>query len=117
MMDNGRTRAKYLHPNDARYNVLFFKNLIDKYNRAVQYKVVVPGNLQCDAPMHLRVLSQQVRPKLIEIKAGTPAATKVKGYTFDFEAVAPRELLQVGYLGGFGGQSAMGFGACKILKS
>lgn len=115
--EKGSTQAKYLHPHDDRYETLFFKNLQDKYQSAVQHQIIEPAtDAVQDAPTQLRVLGNKVRSKLVEIKAGTAAATKVKGYMFDFELTAPVALLRVGYLGGFGAQSAMGFGACKILS-
>lgn len=117
MTEQGNTRAKYLHPHDDRYETLFFKNLLDKYERAVQHQVIKPATESVqDAPMQLRVLGNKVRSKLVEIKTGTAAATKVRGYMFDFELTAPITLLRVGYLGGFGAQSAMGFGSCKIVE-
>jgi CRISPR-associated endoribonuclease Cas6 len=114
--EKGSTQAKYLHPHDDRYETLFFKNLQDKYQSAVQHQIIAPATEAVqDAPMQLQVLGNKMRSKLVEIKAGTAAATKVRGYMFDFELTAPVALLRVGYLGGFGAQSAMGFGACKIV--
>lgn len=116
-LPNGRTQANYLHPEDAIYESLFFKNLCDKYAGAVQHQVIAAdANYKDASAMHFRVLGSRIRSKLVTIKAGTPAQTKVRGYMFDFEVTAPQVLLRVGYLGGFGGQSAMGFGACKILR-
>ncbi len=115
--DRGKTQAKYLHPHDEHYEALFFKNLLDKYQSAVHHQIITPAAAPLAAkPMQLRVLGQKVRSKLVEIKANTAAATKVRGYLFDFEVMAPQALLKVGYLGGFGGQGAMGFGAVKALK-
>lgn len=116
-LPNGRTQANYLHPEDKLYEFLFFKNLRDKYTGAVQHQVIAADASYKDtSPMYFRVLGSRIRSKLVTIKAGTPAQTKVRGYLYDFEVTAPQALLRVGYLGGFGGQSAMGFGACKILK-
>jgi CRISPR-associated endoribonuclease Cas6 len=113
----GKTKANYLHPHDKAYEALFFKNLHDKYQSAVQHQLIAPATTPpANAPMQLQILDGKVRSKLVEIKTGTPAATKVRGYLFDFELTAPKELLKVGYLAGFGAQSSMGFGACKILK-
>lgn len=115
--DQGKTQAKYLHPHNERYEALFFKTLLDKHQSAVHHQFIAPATAPLAAkPMQLRVLGQKVRSKLIEIKAGTAAATKVRGYLFDFEVTAPNELLKVGLLAGFGAQSSMGFGTCKILR-
>ncbi|HAS43876.1 MAG TPA: CRISPR-associated endoribonuclease Cas6 [Microscillaceae bacterium] len=115
--DRGKTQAKYLHPHDERYEALFFKNLLDKHQSAVHHQISAPAAAPLAAqPMQLRVLGQKVRSKLVEIKANTAAATKVRGYLFDFEVTAPKELLKIGLLAGFGGQSSMGFGTCKMLK-
>ncbi|WP_299456451.1 CRISPR-associated endoribonuclease Cas6 [uncultured Microscilla sp.] len=117
--DQGNTQAKYLPPTHNQYEALFFKNLLAKYKSALQHQVIVasPGsNCTPTTPMHFKLLDSRVRSKLIEIKTGKASATKVRGYLFDFELTAPQDLLKVGYLSGFGGQSAMGFGACKILK-
>ena len=59
---------------------------------------------------------QPPKSKLITIKSGTAAQTKVKGWVFDFELDAPRELVEVGILAGFGKENAQGFGCGELVQ-
>lgn len=102
---NGKLTSQYLSPDDAGYEKRFFDNLREKYQSANEGLAAPAGNCK------LTVLSTP-KSKLITVKQGTPAETKVRGYNFDFEIQAPKELIEVGYFAGFGSMnssSGMGF--------
>lgn len=97
----------YLPPDDPDFGRLLFSNLLEKYRAATR---VEPPSWWEASRFVFRPVGQAPRSKLVTIKAGTPAQTRVRGYLFDFEVDAPRELVEVGLLAGFGRENALGFG-------
>ncbi len=113
---NGKSMPQYLSPEDLGYNDLFFNNLINKY------KSTLPEMSQDYAPdfgqehtFDLRILSRQVRKRLVTLKSHTNNPIKIRGYAYDFEIIAPPELIKCGYYAGFGEKTASGFGFCRVL--
>ena len=107
-----REHATYLSPQADSYVNLLLKNLLRK-----QCALTPAGDSEFEAvttvdfPHDFKILSQP-RSKLISIKG-----TQIRGYLFDFELMAPKELIQVGYFGGMGEKnSSLGFGMVKILE-
>lgn len=109
---NGKLTSQYLSPEDNGYEQRFFDNLREKYLSANEGAQKLTGNCK------LTVLHTP-KSKLIIIKQGTPSESKVRGYNYDFEIEAPKELMEVGYYAGFGEKNSMGFGCieCVPLKS
>ena len=107
----GRKKANgnddYLHPGDQDFAPLFWENLLSKYHAATGQE---PPSWWDKSRFILRVVGLEPKSKLVVIKADTLAQTKVKGYVFDFEVDAPRELVEVGLLAGWGRMNAEGFG-------
>lgn len=101
--------ASYLSPTDAHYSDLFFNNLINKYQAAKPAAAFDTGNLS------FRLLTDRPKSRLIHIKSASKAATKIRGFSFDFELTAPVELLEFGYAAGFGEKNAVGFGCVRVL--
>jgi CRISPR-associated endoribonuclease Cas6 len=112
---DGKLRHNYLHPADEHYTHYFFKNLLDKHEAAVRHSLAEP--VHREAPLRFRLLSEKPKMRDVRIRAFTPAETKVIGYLYDFELQAPRELVRVGLLAGFGGENALGFGATRVVRS
>lgn len=102
----GYANEQYRSPLDPGYKDLFFANLLNKYESARQHGLVDPLPM---GPRHFRLLNNP-QSKLIIIKAGTPAETKVRGFEFEFEMEAPEALVRFGYYAGFGEDNAQGFG-------
>ncbi len=100
---NGKLTSQYLNPDDMGYEKRFFDNLREKYQSANEGLTAPKGNCK------LTVLNTP-KSKLITIKQGTIAETKVRGYQYDFEIQAPKELIEVGYYAGFGEKNSMGMG-------
>lgn len=109
---NERGNADYLSPFDEDYAFLFFNNLLEKYKSTGKSASLEWQNF----PSKLTILTEKPASKLITIKGNSEAETKVKGYIFDFELVAPIALIELGIMAGFGNENAMGFGCCGILK-
>ena len=104
----------YLHPDDEDYAHYLLRNLLDKQKAAFTHGLVA-GNLT-NLDFNFRLLSKP-KSSLIKIKAHTPAETEIKGYRVDFELEGDAELLRLGYLAGFGGENAMGFGCVRVLEN
>lgn len=103
---------EYLHPGDPDFGQLLFGNLLDKYQAATG--APPPGWWDTTRFEFRPVESREPRSRLITIKSGTLAQTKVKGWMFDFDIDAPRELVEVGVLAGFGRMNSEGFGCGEI---
>ncbi|MEZ4777043.1 MAG: CRISPR-associated endoribonuclease Cas6 [Bacteroidia bacterium] len=110
---DGKLWQKYLSPQDEDYAKYFFSNLLEKHEIAHHHGLVEP--IPANPELKFRLLSAKPKKNGIRIKAHTPEETKVIGYIFDFEVIAPAELLRVGMLAGFGGENALGFGAVKVI--
>lgn len=109
--------STYLAPTEAGYEQIFRNNLLSKYEA---YQQLVNPNEISQLPetaISFKLLpSTTLRSKLITVKPKLPKPIKVKGYMFDFEITAPLEVLKVGFFGGWGSNSALGFGLTKFLR-
>lgn len=108
----------YLSPNDEGFSEFFARNLIDKF-RTLQgttgmqmddtfAKNIVKFNLLSDP--------QRIKMRGFTVKEGKVGhQTKAIGYiNFNFAVTAPAQLLEIGYLGGFGKESSMGCGCVDV---
>ncbi|MCS7028106.1 MAG: CRISPR-associated endoribonuclease Cas6 [Bacteroidia bacterium] len=109
---NEQGHKDYLHPLDKPFKELLLRNLIEKYKAADKE---IPLHWQ-NYPFVLEVDKKNIRSKLITIKQGTPQATHVRGYLFEFLLQAPKELLEIGLSAGFGNENAQGFGMCEVVE-
>ena len=104
--------AHYASPEEAGYAGFLLQNLLRK-QRALTPQLVGEdtSQLDLDFPYSFRLLSKP-KSKLLTIKG-----ISIRGYLFDFELMAEKELMELGYFGGFGGKnSSSGMGMVKILK-
>jgi len=103
----------YLHPEDPDFGKFLFVNLLDKYAAATGQ----PAPVWWDSSrFSFRVVGLELRSQLIKIKSDTTAQTRVKGYRFEFELDAPRELVELGLLAGFGKMNGEGFGCGEVVE-
>ncbi len=105
---------EYLHPDDPDFGRLLFINLLDKYVAATGQ---APPSWWDMGRFLFRPVGAAPKSKLITIKSGTAAQTKVKGWMFDFAVDAPRELLETGLLAGWGRMNGEGFGCGEIIPA
>ena len=110
---------QYLSPSDEAFARSFAVNLWDKY-RSLQAEPVM--QLGFEAALHLvkfELLSEPDRIKkrgFLAKEGKENLQTKVIGYhNFTFKVTAPPELLEVGYLGGFGKYCSMGCGCADVV--
>lgn len=111
---------QYLSPADDAYGRFFAVNLVDKY-RSVQNQSM----MEFDAEAAQRLVKfelvsppERIKKRGFLVKEGKDTTeTKVIGYlNFTFALTAPAELLEVGYLGGFGKYNAVGCGCCEVVN-
>ncbi|TAE68702.1 MAG: CRISPR-associated endoribonuclease Cas6 [Bacteroidetes bacterium] len=103
---------EYLSPEHEDYEGLFMQNLLEKYKSTGKS---IPLSWQ-NFPFKLTILGEKLPvSKLITIKAESEAETKVRGFLFDFELIAPIEIIELGIMAGFGTENAMGFGCCNLI--
>lgn len=105
---------EYLHPDDPDFGKLLFINLLDKYAAATGQ---APPSWWDVERFRFRPVGVPPKSKLITIKSGTTAQTRVKGWLFDFEVDAPKELLETGLLAGWGRMNGEGFGCGEIAPA
>lgn len=102
----------YLHPDDSDFSKLLFINLLDKYVAATGQ---TPPVWWDTTRFQFRPVGAPPRSRLVTIKSGTTAQTKVRGWLFDFEIDAPKELIEIGLLAGWGRMNAEGFGCGEMV--
>lgn len=108
----GKLSHEYLHPQNGDFSYYFQQNLLQKYDTICKHNLI--ESLDRTPSVGFNLLSSHPKKRGILVKAHTPAETKVIGYLFDFEIFAPKELIELGILAGFGGQNALGFGATEV---
>jgi CRISPR-associated endoribonuclease Cas6 len=111
-MDGG---IDYLAPEHPDFGELLIQNLISKYMAIVQNAPTLAEEAMQDITPQFKLLDTKTpKSRLVTIKADKASETRVKGfYNFDFELTAPRILLEIGLLAGFGKHNAEGFGSCE----
>ncbi|MCS7035746.1 MAG: CRISPR-associated endoribonuclease Cas6 [Saprospiraceae bacterium] len=106
---------EYLAPDDPDFGGLMLQNLLDKYQAFTKADI---SKLWPLTSLRFRLCTdRQPRSKLVTLKQGTPQQTRVRGWMMDFEITAPRELIAVGMLAGWGRANSQGFGYGDILPS
>lgn len=109
--ENGR--IKYLSPTDPLFAKGIWKGLLARYESI--HGTPYPGgnNLTMEFAVDE---TKKVKSKMITIKAGTPAETKVRGYLFSFRMKIPEDLMKRAIEGGIGEQCSQGFGFIKQIE-
>lgn len=105
---------QYLHPADEAFGPLLLGNLIDKYRSVAAVNTLIPDWQAMGYT--LLTPAGKIKSRLVTIKEGSPAETKVRGwYGFDMELRGPAAVLEVGLLAGVGRYNAEGFGCVGVL--
>lgn len=107
-----RKHAHYASPEEDGYAELFLQNLLRKQKALLpQLAGEESGRLDMDFPYSFNLLSKP-KSKLLTIKG-----ISVRGFLFDFELTATKELMEIGFFGGFGEKnSSGGMGMVNVLK-
>ena len=112
---------QYLNPTDDAFARFFALNLYDRYSSLQGEMGMKIDAFTAQNIVKFRLLSapERIKKRGFTIKEGKEKSeTKVIGYyNFTFEITAPAEMIEVGFLGGFGKECAMGCGATDILNT
>lgn len=109
----GSDTDTYLHPTDPPFGPLLYRNLVGKY---LSVAGALPPEWTPDQFLYRPLPEREARSKLIHLKVDKKEHTQVRGWLFDFELNAPRPLLELGLLAGFGKGNAQGFGFGEIFQ-
>lgn len=112
---NERGHYDYRSPEDADFAECLYYNWMEKC-AAVGLPVVV-GEEEPDVSIEVLLFKHPPQQRLITIKSGTEAETKIRGYTkFRLRVAAPVEMLEVPLGAGLGLYNAQGMGCCGVVN-
>ena len=113
---NERGNYDYVSPADADFADLVINNLIDKYAATIETGDQELQNLRSTVAVQPVFFNLPARRRLLTIKAGTAAETKVRGYDkFRLRIHAPADLIAMALNTGIGTHNAMGMGCVEVV--
>ena len=112
--EEGKKHETYISPEHPQYKMLFLKNLVDKYQALCLQMGADFMEIQTNE-LDFKCLTKEPKSRKQTIKAHTKAETQVRGFMFDFEIAAPRDLIEIGLNSGFGSMNALGFGCGEVM--
>jgi CRISPR-associated endoribonuclease Cas6 len=121
-MVTGRKNAKgnydYLSPEDEDFIPMLKRNIMEKYDSVHELTDKEYQLLHDQISLETIFFSHPPRSRLITIKAGTEAETKVRGFDkFRLRVKAPEEILELILNSGCGIYNAMGMGCVGVVEN
>jgi CRISPR-associated endoribonuclease Cas6 len=114
---NERGYYDYRSPYDPNFNKCLIYNLIQKHKGINQTSESQLQQLQKQTKMHVRLFPQPPQQRLITIKQGTEAETRIRGYTkFQLQTTAPVNILELALNAGLGLYNSQGMGCMEIAE-
>jgi len=110
----GKQNEQYVLPIHSDYKRVFLHNLIEKY-AAIGKKEIKLDDLDFKVLRLHKNKKGNTKTAKQDIKAFTKEKTEVKGYFYDFELTAPREIIEIGLNAGFGSMNSLGFGFGEVV--
>ncbi len=111
---NKRGHYDYRSPEDEDFAECLYYNLIEKCAAAGIDEAILDKKIWIE----VRPFSHPPQQRLITIKSGTTAETKIRGYTkFRLAISAPEEVLEVALGAGMGLHNAQGMGCVGMIES
>lgn len=111
---NNRGNVDFLPPDYPEYKDRFLHTLLTKYVQVLNETRETPG-VFLQGEMNFCVnRRKKIRSRLITIKAHTPYEAQIRGFLFEFDLTAPKDIIELGLLAGFGEKNRLGFGACDM---
>ena len=108
---NERGHYDYRSPEDADFVDCIIYNWLEKWGSVHDASDADIAALRNAVAVQVHLLKHPPQQRLITIKAGTAAETKVRGYTkFTLGVTAPKALLELALGAGLGLHNAQGFG-------
>lgn len=113
---NDRGNDDYLSPEDEDFIPLLKQNLAEKLAAAFDPETARQETVH--KPFIIRSCgSEKLRSRLVTIRAGKDAETKVRGFLgFKLEMEASGKVINMALDAGLGGMNAMGFGCAEIIS-
>jgi CRISPR-associated endoribonuclease Cas6 len=99
---------QYVSPLHPEYKKIFLNNLLDKYRAISNIKINTDD-------WDFTVLKLYPKTSMQTIKAFTSEETRVRGYNYEFELTAPKEIIEIGLNAGFGSMNSVGFGFGEMV--
>ena len=113
----GLSCHEFIATSEEDYHQYFIQNLLNKYNVARKHGLV-EGKEVGASEINLNINNPTAaKRKLQKLMMGKKGETNIIGYQYQFQLSAPPAVLQTGYLGGWGGKNAQGFGMSKVLDT
>ncbi len=113
---NNRGHYDYRSPEDADFGDCLLYNWLEKWGAVHDASEGDMEELRKNIFIQVQLLKYAPQQRLITIKAGTAAETKVRGYTkFRLVVKAPRALLELALGAGLGLHNAQGFGCVGFV--
>src|SRR6185312_545481 len=112
-LKNDKGHYTFLSPEDARFEEMLFKNWEEKCKAIFEKEEV--ANLMADALIQVLFFKNPPKSRLITIKAGTAAETKIRGFiNFEINIKGKAEAIQLLLNSGAGLYNAQGMGCVEI---
>ena len=112
---NDRGHYDYRSPEDDDFEACLLHNWIEKFS-ATGIDDDALQSLKQNITVNVRLFHHPPQSRLITIKGGTDAETKIRGYTkFRLEVSAPKEMLELALGAGLGLYNAQGMGCVEIV--
>lgn len=115
---NERGNCDYVSPEEPDFLTLVIGNLADKYAAAYHIDDAILQQLKNDISLQVILFKQPPRHRLLTIKAGTAAETKVRGYDkFRLRLQAPALVIALALDAGLGMHNAIGMGCVAVIDN
>lgn len=113
---NNRGYYDYRSPQDEDFEDCLLHNWMEKYAATNSANEGALQKLKQKIAINVRLFPHPPQQRLITIKGGTDAETKIRGYTkFRLEITAPEEMLELALGAGLGLHNAQGMGCVGVV--
>lgn len=113
---NERGNYDYVSPEDADFAMLVANNILDKYAAVQNTDEVELQQIKMALKVQPVFFKHPPRHRLLTIKSGTIAETKVRGYDkFRLRITAPAPIVEMALNAGVGMHNAMGMGSMELV--
>ena len=113
---NDRGHYDYRSPRDEDFEDCLLHNWIEKLAATGNADEDTLLNLRQKVSVKVRLFPHPPQSRLITIKGGTDAETKIRGYTkFRLEVTAPEEMIELALGAGLGLYNAQGMGCVEVI--
>lgn len=113
---NDRGHYDYRSPQDKDFEDCLLHNWMEKVAATGNSDKNALQNLRQNISVAVRLFPHPPQSRLITIKAGTDAETKIRGYTkFRLEVIAPGEMIELALGAGLGLYNAQGMGCMEVV--